>query len=415
MRAVFRRRDFRLLFVGLAASMIGDSMLMLVLAIWVNQLTGSASAAGLTLLFLAVPYLLAPLGGWLVDRVRHRPFLVVANLAAAAVMLPLLAVHGRDQLWIVFAVTALYGASFVVLDPALNGLFKTMLPDELLAEANGATQTVKQGLRLFGPIIGAGLYTVLGGPAVALVNAASFVVAAVAVALLRLREAAPEKPELHWLGEIAAGARHLAREVVLRRTLIGLTAAVFAMELSESAAFALVTVGLLRSSTFISVLVCVQGVGALVTGPLAGRVIRRLGEVGAMALGVLLLGAGLGLFATVNLPVVVVAMPFTGAGLILVNIGGITLVQRRSPHRLIGRITAAQDGVVAVAQVGSLAAGAAMVAVLNFRLIFVLICAGMLAAAGYLWFGRPAAVPETAPAPSDPGGQGGEVLADLVD
>lgn len=415
MRAVFRRRDFRLLFVGLAASMIGDSMLMLVLAIWVNQLTGSASAAGLTLLCLSVPYLLAPLGGWLVDRVRHRPFLIVANLAAAAVMLPLLAVHGRDQLWIIFAVTVLYGASFVVLDPALNGLFKTMLPEEELAEANGATQTVKQGLRLFGPLLGAGLYTVLGGPVVALVNAGTFVVAAGAVALLRLREDAPEKPELHWLGEITAGARYLLREVVLRRTVIGMTVAVFAMELCESAAFALVTHGLHRSSTFVSVLVCAQGAGAIVAGLLSSRVIKRLGEVGTLALGVVVAGLSMGMLATASLPVVVAAMPFGGVGLVLVNVGGITLTQKRSPHRLIGRVFAAMDGVVAVAQVASLALGAALVLVLDFRLIFLLILVGMLAAGGYLWFGRPAAVPEERAEPSDAAGEGGEVLADLGD
>jgi MFS family permease len=413
MRAVFGRRDFRLLFVGLAASMIGDSMLMLVLAIWVNQLTGSASAAGLTLLCLSVPYLLAPLGGWLVDRVRHRQFLIVANLAAAAAMLPLLLVHGRGQLWIIFAVTVLYGASFVVIDPALNGLLKTMLPEEELAQANGATQTVKQGLRLFGPLLGAGLYTVLGGPAVAMVNAATFVVAAGAVALLRLREAAPEKPELHWLGEITAGARYLVREVVLRRTLIGMTVAVFAMELCESAAFALVTHGLHRTSTFISVLVCAQGAGAVVAGLLVSRVVERLGEVGMLALAVALTGVSMGLFVTVSLPVVVAAMPLTGAGLVLVNVAGITLTQRRSPHRLIGRVFAAMDGVVAVAQVASLALGAALVLVLDFRVIFALIFAGMLAAGVYLWLGRSAAArPEE---PSDLGGERGEVLADLGD
>ena len=49
----------------------------------------------------------------------------------------------------------------------------------------------------------------------------------------------------------------------------------------------------------------------------------------------------MGLFVTVSLPVVVAAMPLTGVGLVLVNVAGITLTQRRSPHRLIGRVFAA--------------------------------------------------------------------------
>ena len=93
MRAVLRLPAFRLLFAGLAASMVGDALLVLVFAIWVKSLTGSNGAAGLVTLFMAVPYVLAPLGGWLVDRFRHRPFLVVANLASALMLIPLFAVR----------------------------------------------------------------------------------------------------------------------------------------------------------------------------------------------------------------------------------------------------------------------------------------------------------------------------------
>lgn len=42
MRAVLRLPAFRLLFAGLAASMVGDALLMLVYAIWVKSLTGSS-------------------------------------------------------------------------------------------------------------------------------------------------------------------------------------------------------------------------------------------------------------------------------------------------------------------------------------------------------------------------------------
>jgi hypothetical protein len=63
MRAVLRLPDFRLLFAGLAASMVGDALMVLVYAIWVKRLTGSSGAAGLVTLFMALPYVVAPLGG----------------------------------------------------------------------------------------------------------------------------------------------------------------------------------------------------------------------------------------------------------------------------------------------------------------------------------------------------------------
>jgi MFS family permease len=122
--------------------------LLLVLAIWVKDLTGSNSLAGLTLFAIVAPALVAPLLGWVVDRFRRRPFLVTVILATVAVLLPLLLVRDRGQLWLIYAVAVCYGATMLLSSAALQGLIKELLPDELLAEANGALQTVRQGLRL---------------------------------------------------------------------------------------------------------------------------------------------------------------------------------------------------------------------------------------------------------------------------
>ena len=76
MKAAFGQPGFRLLFCGLLASMIGDSLMLIVLAIWVKDLTGSSGKAGLTFFFLALPALIAPLFGLLIDRVRRRTLLI---------------------------------------------------------------------------------------------------------------------------------------------------------------------------------------------------------------------------------------------------------------------------------------------------------------------------------------------------
>ena len=449
MRARWGNRNFRLLFVGMAASMIGDSLLMLVLAIWVNQLTGSASAAGLTLLALAAPTLLAPVAGWLVDKLPRRRFLFAANLVSAAIMLPLLAVHGRGQLWIVLAVTVAYGASFVFVDPANVALVKHLVPAEALGPANGMLQTVKQGLRLLGPLAGAGIYVALGGPAVAMVNAGTFVVAAGTVVLLRLRatpatagppaaalaeapggsstapvgaraESAPgaelgrsAAPSADAVGEaeaeapgtllheVTAGLRYVARDPLLRRLTIGLLAAIFALELVESGIFALIGDVMHRSTTLIGVLSCAQGVGGVLGGLLGARLMRRFGGVPVVAAGALLTGIGIGALGAARLVVVFPAAAVFGFGFTMLLVAANTLVQQRSPHRYIGRISAASDGIVSIGQVSSLALGAGLVTVLDARLIMVLIGLGLAAAAAYLWRSRHAAgtpAPEPAPA-----------------
>lgn len=403
MRALMANRNFRLLFVGMAASMIGDSMLMLVLAIWVNQLTGSASAAGLTLLALAAPTLLAPVAGWLVDRLPRRRFLFAANLASAAIMLPLLAVHGRGQLWLLIVVTIAYGASFVFVDPAQTGVIKHIVPADQLGAANGMLQTVKQGLRLLGPLAGAGIYVALGGPVVAMINAGTFVVAAVAVILLKLA-AAPTttgadpaveevgvEPPGALLHEVTAGFRYVLHDLLLRRLTIGLLVAIFALEFVESGIFALVGDVMHRSTTLIGVITCSQGVGAVVGGVLAARLMRRFGGMPTLAAGVLLTALGIAALGTARLAVVFPAAAVDGFGFTLLLVAANTLIQQRSPHRYIGRVVAASDGIISIGQVSALALGAGLVTILDARLIMVLIGLGLVASAAYLWRSRHAA------------------------
>src|SRR5690242_17813387 len=111
MRAVLSRPDFRLFFLGVVATMVGESALLLVLAIWVKELTGSSSLAGTTLFALAAPALLSPLLGWIVDRYRRRPFLVGVLLMTTVSLMPLLLVRDRGDIGIIYAVAVLYGIS----------------------------------------------------------------------------------------------------------------------------------------------------------------------------------------------------------------------------------------------------------------------------------------------------------------
>src|SRR4051794_20603101 len=158
-RKVFATRSFRRLYLGLTASMFGDSLMLIVLSMWVKTLTGSNGAAGLTFLWMTAPALLAPLFGYVVDRVPRRTFLVVANLASAAMMLPLLLVHDEGDVWIVYAVAFCYGISFVVVPAALNGLLKDLLAEDVLVEANASLGVTREGLRLVGPLIGAATFS----------------------------------------------------------------------------------------------------------------------------------------------------------------------------------------------------------------------------------------------------------------
>jgi MFS family permease len=397
MIAALRHRDFRLVFVGLAVSMVGDSALLLVPGILINDLTGSAGAAGLTILFFMLPVCAAPAFGWLIDRARRRTLLVATCLLSAVALLPLLAVDGRHDWWIVYAVSTAMGASYVCVFGAVIALLKDVLPGHLLAEANGAIQTVRQGLRLGGPLLGAAIYTAAGIGAVAVLDAVSFLVAAAVFGLLRLpKRSSVPRPRI-TRSEFTAGMRLIAGHAAVRRSVIALCVLFLAGGVGESAIFAVVTEGLHRPPAFVSVLATTTGIGAILGGLFAARLINRNGELAAIAAGVAVYGLATIGMSIPALPVVIAAAAGTGIGLTVPIVGRVTLLQRSAPSHLLGRANTAYDAIGGISQVVAIAAGAALVTVVDYRLLLPALGLAVLAAAVYARRGAGL----TAPAPAD--------------
>ncbi len=419
MKALLRRPDFRRLFVGVFATMFGESALLLVLAIWVKELTGSSSLAGATLFAVVAPALAAPVLGWVVDRFRRRPFLIGVIASTMVVLLPLLFVRDAGDVWIIYAVGFCYGATMLLSSAALNGLIKEMLPEELLADANGVLQTVRQGLRLVAPLGGAALLTLIGSRAVIGLNLGCLLIGGLALLSLRLREPNPAAPELRWLAEVGAGLRHLFGPPALRRVTVGLAIAVTAIGLAETLVFAYVDQGLHRPPAFVSVIVCVQGVGGLTGGLFAARIIRAIGEVGTAALGVLLFAVGFGGLAYPNLVLGFACAILFGLAIPITVVALNTLLQRTTPSQFVGRTSAAAEAVIGTPQTLSIVLGAVLVTVFDYRALFGVMAVVMGASAAYLFagraMGRPAEVSDAAASGGGEVPQPREPLLDLDD
>jgi MFS family permease len=414
MRTVMRRPEFRRLFAGLVVTMTAESMLILVLAIWVKGLTGSDGLAAATILAIVAPMILAPLVGWFIDRFRRRPFLIAANLTVAVLLTPLLLVTDASDVWIIFTVAAVYGLSYIAIAAAIQGLIKEVVPHDLLAEANGALQTVKQGLRLVGPLGGAGLYTLFHASVVAMIASAAFVLAAAVIATIGVREQRPAAGELHWLAEATAGARHLFGEPALRRLVLGVALTVLAFGMAEALLFAYVDHGLNRPEAFLGVLSAALGVGGIAGGLSASAMIRRLGEVGTAGVGIAIVAAGGFLFTYPHLVLGLTAAPVVGFGTPLVVVSLHTLLQRRTPQRLMGRTVAAVEMVVVGPQTLAIGTGAVLVGIVDYRLLFAVVGTVVAVAALYVWQGRRLSTPEPTHTPA--GGPTPEpATADVVD
>jgi MFS family permease len=371
MRALLARRDARVLIAGQLVSMFGDSAMFLVLGIWAKALTGSNAAAGLVFFVLVAATLAAPLGGLIADRVRRRPLMIVVDVALAAAMLLLLLVHGRAQLWLIYVVAGLYGLGFGIAGAARSALLRVMLPEELLPDANAALQTGRESLRLIAPLAGAGLYAALGGGAVAVVDAATFVVSAATLLVLRVREPDPEPAEHHFLVEAGAGVRHIFRTPTLRTIVLTVAVALLVVGFAETLIFAVVDQGLHRPVSFFGVLSSLQGVGAIAGGLTAAPLLRRVGDARLVGIGLLLFAVGDLSFVSSSLALVLVGFAVAGAGIAWAIVAFGTALQLRTPLRIQGRVSAAADMLIGVPQTVSIATGAALSTVVDYRLLVI--------------------------------------------
>lgn len=376
---------FRRLLIGQSLSSFGDSALYLSLAIWAKDLTGSNAAAGAVFFALGLPILLAPLAGQLVDRVNRRRLLIATNAAAGVGVLALLAVQSRAQLWIIYAVAAGYGVTFALLSAAKSGLLKDLLPAESLADANASFQAIGQGLRLASPLVGAGIYSAFGGGALAVLDAATFAAAVIALASIRVQESPPDPgPGQRFRRELTAGFHHLRDTAVLGRIAVFVAVAFSVLGFLESTDFAVIEHGLRRPPSFFGVLNSVQGAGSVVGGLTAALVLRRMGETRTVGLALALDAAGALALTQASLPVVLAGFAVMGVAVSWLLVGYATARQRLTPPRLQGRVASATDVLINGPQTASIALGALLIDLLDYRILLLVIAGVLLACGGVL-------------------------------
>lgn len=385
MTGAFAVPGFRRLFGAVAVSGLGDAVLLLVLSMWVKSLTGSNGLAGATFLFMLLPTFAAPLLGAVIDRMPRRRVVVWGNLASALAVLPLLAVHDAGDVWIVWGVACCYGVSFIVIPAALSALLKDLLAEDLLAGANGAIQTTKEGFRLFGPLLGAWVFARYGGGAVAVLDALSFVVAALVLMTLPAGASSPPAgPSTGRRDEILGGLRWIGADRALRRTTAGFALTLLVIGASESTIYAMLD-AFGRPVTDAALVVTVQSIGAVVGAIGAGMLVRRLGEPAVIGAGLVLLGLGAGeVAAAPTLAWVLAGAALIGLTLPPVFVAYTTLQQRRTPARLMGRVATATEVLFGVPQAISVAGGALLVVAVSYRTIWAVMALVIVASGGYV-------------------------------
>ncbi len=169
-KSLFRSRNFLLLWLGEAISLIGDQFHLVALPWLVLQLTGDALAMGTVLAVAAVPRaVFIVVGGAVTDRFSPRSVMLASNLARMAVVggLTVLVFGGSVELWALYLFALAFGLADAFFFPASSAIVPRLAPKEQLHTANAIVFATAQLSLLAGPVLAGLLIAVFGNDAVA--------------------------------------------------------------------------------------------------------------------------------------------------------------------------------------------------------------------------------------------------------
>lgn len=223
-----RHRDFRLLWIGMTASLLGDGIFYVALAWQAYELSNTPSALSMIGVAMTIPHVVFLLAGGVVsDRFDRRRLMIAADtlrtLAVGA--MGLLALTGNLQMWHMLVLAGVFGAGTAFFGPAFDAIVPGLVPNEELGRANSLDQLVRPAaLRMLGPALGGLIVAAAGAGTAFLVDAGTFAVSIGCVALMRRRRAAAE-PQEHAsvLGDIREGFSYVRSQVWLWGTFLAAT------------------------------------------------------------------------------------------------------------------------------------------------------------------------------------------------
>ena len=184
-------RNFRRIWIGEAASWLGDWFSAIALYTLVQKLTGSPFALGLVFLTKMLPFAVAsPLAGLLVDRFDRRRLMIAADLLRALLVLGFLLVEDASDLYLIYALTTLQVALTAVFIPARSASIPNVTTRRELLTANALGAATWSTLLAVGAALGGFATAWLGIRAVFVLDSLTYVISAAFL----MRTAIPQPP-----------------------------------------------------------------------------------------------------------------------------------------------------------------------------------------------------------------------------
>jgi MFS family permease len=372
-------------------SNLADGLVKVALPLVAVTLTDSPGLVAGVTLAVTLPWLLFALpAGALADRVDRRIAMVTANVvrATGVAVLAVTVLLGLESspaaIWALYAVALLLGTAETIYDTCAQSILPQVVARDQLPRANGRLIAAELTANEFvGPPLGGLL--VAAGVAVAFATPAALWAAAVgALLLLRGGFSVSRREPTTLRADVVEGLRYLWRHRLLR-TLAAMTGLFNFATNATFAVFVLYAVGpdsaMGLTEVSYGLLFATIAAGSLIGALLADRIIRRLGRSRSLFLGILGGVGTVGIAAVTTIPLVI-ATAFLIGGLTnaLWNVVAVSLRQRITPDRILGRINSSYRLVAwGTRPLGAAAAGGLLGELVGLRAVFG-IAAGLILA-----------------------------------
>jgi DHA3 family tetracycline resistance protein-like MFS transporter len=353
-----RLRDFALLWTGMAISMVGDGVYVVAIAWQVYEISNRPSALALVGVAWSLPQvLLMLLSGALADRFNRRRLMIAGDLirCAAIATVGTLSITGRLTVPLVVGLVAVYGVGQAIFQPSFSAIVPTIVPGDLLVEANSLAQFVRPfSMMLLGPLIGGLLIAAFGAGWAFVFDGGTFAFSALMILLMRSR---PEPRDAdsgqRLMSEVAEGLRYVIAHRWLILAMVGATVSLLATWGPWETLVPYVIKNELHGGpTALGLVFGAGGLGSVVAALFFGQrgtLPRRPVTALYVAWAIAMFGtAGFGLVTGVW-QAMIVALG-TEASITILVVIWFTLIQRLVPNDLLGRVTSL-DWMISIAGV----------------------------------------------------------------
>ncbi len=334
-------RNFRFLWLGQTGSTIGDGLTFVAIAFAVLGVGGTATDIGIVFAAYTLPnvvFLLA--GGVWADRLPRNLVMVGSDALRAAVqtVLAILLFTGSVEIWHIIVAAALHGSASAFFVPASTGLMPQVVSPGRLQQANALMALSRGAAFIVGPAVSGVLIAASGPGLVFAIDAVTYVLSIVTLALLRLQRPAALAERASFLSELADGWREVRSRGWLLASL--LTFAVSNVAMGSFMVLGPVIVDReLGGAAEWGLILTAGAVGGLLGGAVALR--WRPARPLVVGFGVMLVAATRTLSLVPPLPVLVIAGASlaTFAAITIANTLWETVLQQRIPQTSLSRVS----------------------------------------------------------------------------